>query len=610
MAFSPYSTIVERLAEHAANTPDQLAFQFLENGETETASLNFAALERCAQAVAGELLARTRPGQLGLMFQPGLGFIASFFGCLMAGRVAVPLYPPKRREECAHLRQILQAAGAGLVLCDAPSAALLTRFAGPDEPPLPLLVLDWLDDAHQVAARAAQLRAPAVRSEDIAFLQFTSGSTGQPKGVIISHANIMANQQWIRRAFGHDQTTRVLGWLPFYHDMGLLGTVMQPVFLGRPCVLMPPMAFIQKPLRWLQAIAKYRITTSGGPNFGYELCIKAAAAAAAASGVTVTMLPPPEKMDLSCWHLAFSGAEPVRAETLARFAETFGPWGFSAGAFYPCYGMAETTLLLTGIEQQGAAPLVARLDAGALEAGQACDWPADSDEVVGSADAADSARSAAPDTQARRMRQVVCCGQTGDGHRVVIVDPDSLAILPENRVGEIWASGPSVAQGYWHNADATHQSFRATHPAYPGQSFLRTGDLGFMRGGNLFVTGRLKTLLIINGRKYYPHDIEASVITLHPAFRAQAAVFSDEQTLPPRIVLVQEVYAHLAKKLDVRQLRQQILGHVLGQHGVKLDEVVLTPDRIPQTSSGKTRHAECCRLLRNGQFSTLGQNPA
>ncbi len=577
MDLNPKPTIVDMLRDHAGKTPGQLAFQFLANGETETTSVTFAALERRTMAIAAELQERKLGPRVVLMFQPGLSFVATFFGCLAAGLVAVPVYPPKRREECAHLRNILQAAEASLLVCDPPSAALLARFVQAGEAPMqPVpMVIDWQEDESAVAERAASFRPPDVQADDTAFLQFTSGSTGQPKGVIISHANIMANQQVIQRAFGHDASTKVLGWLPFYHDMGLLGILMQPVYLGRPCVLMPPAAFIQKPLRWLKAIAKYGISTSGGPNFAYELCVKS---------ISDEQLQAHPELDLSSWQLAFSGAEPVRAETLARFAAKFAAYGFSSRAFYPCYGMAETTLLLTGIEKQ-ASPQVATLDAQALETGHARD--------------ANSNAS---------IRHAVSCGRVWGEHGVVIIDPDSGAALPENAVGEIWASGPSVAQGYWNRPQATRENFQLTHPNYPGRHFLRTGDLGFLREGNLYVTGRLKTLLIVNGKKYYPHDIEATVTPLHPAFRSQTAIFSDEDRVPPRIILVQEVYTHLAKKIDLGNTIKQIQSHVLGQHGIKLDEVILTSDRIPVTSSGKTRHAECRHTWRKGQLRIIGDN--
>lgn len=569
----PATNIVDVLWEHADRRAAATSFVFLSNGESEKGRFSFGDLERHAAAIAAELQQRRLAGErVVLMFQPGLDFIAAFFGCLAAGAIAVPVYPPRRGHECTHVLQIAHAAGARLVLSDEATLHFLARFAEAWRGAPPVEVFRWLAERSEVEARAQAARYERLDPDGVAFLQFTSGSTGAPKGVMVSHANILANQRAIREGFRHGEDTTVLGWLPFYHDMGLVGIVMQPVFLGRPCVLMPPAAFIQKPLRWLKAIARYRATTSGGPNFGYQLCVDA---------ISEGDLEQCEGLDLSAWRLAFAGAEPVRASTLERFAGKFAAKGFDERAFYPCYGLAETTLMLTG-PQPGRSARRLRVDSQALIEGRFAD----------------------PDGP--QATQLVSCGRTWGGDEVVVVDPQSRAPLPEGRVGEVWATGPSITHGYWADAAATAEHYGASSPAYPGKRFLRTGDLGFLREGELYITGRLKSLLLIHGRNYYPHDIEATVASLSPAFRPQAAVFADDDLEPKQIVLVQEVYRHWAKKLDVGETLQRIRRRVFAAHGINVDRIVLTTSRIPMTTSGKVRRSACREAWRSGLLVPLG----
>jgi acyl-CoA synthetase (AMP-forming)/AMP-acid ligase II len=571
------ASLIDILAAHAQARADQTSFVFLPNGEAEDGRLTFSELDRRVRAVAASLAPQWRARRAVLMFQPGLDFIVAFFGCLAAGVLAVPVYPPRRAEECAPSLAILAAARADVILADAATQATLARLAAHWTPAQPALVLDWLDDAQQVGSRAAAFAAAPPRREDLAFLQFTSGSIGRPKGVMVTHGNILANQDVIRQGFRHDaERTTVVGWLPFYHDMGLVGNIMQPLYLGRPCVLMPPAAFIQRPIRWLKAIARHGATTSGGPNFAYELCVGA---------IDADDLAAAGPLDLSGWRVAFAGAEPVRADTLERFAAKFRDFGFSQDAFYPCYGMAETTLMLTGPDR-ARAPRVAALDSGALGDGRAAD------------------------AQGGNATRVVSCGRPWAGHELAIVDPAGGARLPEGRIGEIWARGASVAAGYADAPEATREQFGATLADAPGEGpWLRTGDLGFLREGELYVTGRLKSLLIVNGRNYYPSDIEDTSCALHAAFRPRAAVFADGDDAQ-RIVLVQEVYPHLAKKLDPDAMVKLVRRGVLARHGIRIAEVVLTTARIPVTTSGKIRRGECREAWRAGRLAPIRREPA
>ncbi|MFL6623512.1 MAG: fatty acyl-AMP ligase [Sulfurifustis sp.] len=560
-------SIVDLLREHASRRGEETSFVFLANGETEHGRISFLQLERRVQAVANLLVQRGLRGErVALLFQPGLDFIAAFFGCLAAGAVAVPVSPPRHPDECNHATGIVHAAGAQLILADAATAAYLgTRLQRAWQCTVPLEVLAWLAEPQEVARRADAAPLHTPRADDVAFLQFTSGSTGDPKGVVVTHSNILANQRAIQTGFRHGADTVVLGWLPFYHDMGLVGVVMQPVYLGRPCILMPPPMFVQKPLRWLKAISRYGVTTSGGPNFGYELCLNAI------SDADLDACP---DLDLRSWTLAFTGAEPVRASTLENFGKRFARIGFDARAFYPCYGLAEATLMLTGVERSR--PRIDRLDAAALRQGRAIE----------------AANGAA--------MSVVSCGRVWGDELVVVVDTVTRLPVPECTVGEIWASGPSVARGYWNHPQATAEQFEATSPAYPGRRFLRTGDLGFMRDGELFITGRLKELIIVNGRNYFPQDIEATVSGMHPAFRPIAAVFADDELDERRIVLLQAVYPNLANRIDWADVAQQVVRKVIEAHGLRLSEVFFTTSRLPVTTSGKIRRRACRDAWRAG----------
>jgi myxalamid-type polyketide synthase MxaB len=564
------TTITDVLRRHAATRGEQTAFVYLPDGEHETERLDFFHLERRASAVASELERRRMRGErVVLMFSSGLEFISAFFGCLAAGSIAVPMCPPRRAEALDHTANIVRAAGASLVLTDAITQAHLSRRVGEAwASGLPVEDLSWLADAREVEARIA-VASEAPRAEDTAFLQFTSGSTGTPKGVVVTHANILANQRAIQRGFRHGEDTVVVSWLPFHHDMGLVGMVMQPVYLGRPCVLMPPEMFIQKPLRWLKALARYRGTTSGGPNFGYQRCL---------DGIGESDMSALIGLDLRAWTVAFAGAEPVRAECLQRFARTFAGTGFDAHAFYPCYGLAEATLMVTGVES-GRPLRIEQLDSKALGGGRAVEGTAGSSTCL------------------------VSCGRSWGEDRVVIADPDTGRALPENVVGEIWVIGPSVANGYFQLERETAETFGATSADYPGQRFLRTGDLGFVRDGELFIAGRSKDLLIINGRNHYPQDIESTVAALHPAFRSPGAVFADDDVEARRIVLVQDVYPHRLKTLDIEATTDLIVRRVGAVHELRLNEVFFTTSRLPTTTSGKIRRRACRDAWRAGRLT-------
>ena len=572
-----FSTLVDLLRYRALHQPGQLAFTFLQDGETASISLTYQELDRQARAIAAELQSLGVSGERALLlYPPGLEFIAAFFGCLYAGVVAVPAYPPQSNRPMPRLQAILADSQATVVLT---TTQLLVngsrRFAhAPD-----LEVLRWLVTDSVAGGLEDSWQETAVTSDTLAFLQYTSGSTAAPKGVMVSHGNLLHNERMIQQAFGHTEQSIVVGWLPLYHDMGLIGNVLQPLYLGRPCILMSPVAFLQKPFRWLMAISRYRATTSGGPNFAYDLCVR--------------KITPEQRatLDLSRWEVAFTGAETVRAETLERFAAAFEPCGFRREAFYPCYGMAETTLIVSG-GLKGAVPVIKTVQGGALEQNHAV--PASGGEAG--------------------ARTLVGCGKSLQEQQIAIANPETLSRCEPDEIGEIWVSGPSVAQGYWNRPEETEQTFNAYLADTYGGPFLRTGDLGFLQDGELFVTGRLKDLIIIRGRNHYPQDIELTVEQSHPALQAGCgAAFAVEVEGEERLVVVASVERSYLRRLVVDEVVGAIRKAVSEQHELQVYAVLLLKTgSIPKTSSGKIQHHACRSGFLDKSLNVVGdwiENP-
>jgi acyl-CoA synthetase (AMP-forming)/AMP-acid ligase II len=559
------TTAIELLRSRAASEAGGRGYTFLEQDGSEE-RLSFAGLDERARSIAAVLQEGTRPGDRALLlYPPGLDFISAFFGCLYAGLVAVPAFPPQSSRMLPRLATMARDASPAVALTTFPLLQRL-EMARAEMPELEVLRCLATEEISLGAADA--WRDPGIDGESLALLQYTSGSTALPKGVMVTHGNLLHNQEMIRQAFGTTGDSVVVGWLPLYHDMGLIGNVLQPLTVGAPCVLMSPLSFLQQPFRWLQAISLFGGTTSGGPNFAYELCVR--------------KIQPMqrEQLDLSSWRVAFNGAEPVRSETLDRFTSAFAPCGFRREAFYPCYGLAEATLFVAGGEL-GRAPTVARIDAPALESGEAV--PAGDQDV----------------------RELVGCGTTRMGQRLLIVDPESARVRPEGRVGEIWVSGPSVARGYWGHPDLTRQEFQARVDGDVEGTFLRTGDLGFLRDGELFVTGRLKDLIILRGRNLYPQDVELTVERSHPALRAGcAAAFAVDVEGEERLVVVQEVDRGFQG--DPWELVSAIRKAVSENHEAALHAVeLIQAGTIPKTSSGKIQRRACRALFLKGELEPI-----
>jgi amino acid adenylation domain-containing protein len=573
-------TFVEVLKRRAAAQGERVAYSFLPDGETEELRLTYGELDERARSIASLL---TSGGTLSservlLLYGPGLDYIAAFFGCLYAGAVAVPAYPPRLNRNLHRLQTVVRDSGASVALT---STSVLSRLK-PFLAELPELArLRWLDTSEVEAVKSGEWRAPAIREGQLAMLQYTSGSTGKPKGVMLSHANLMHNSRLMRAAFQYTSESRCVSWLPVYHDMGLIGGLLQPLYGGYPCVLMPPASFLQRPVRWLEAITRTRATISGGPNFAYELCLRRTGEAERS------------RLNLSSWQVAFNGAEPLRAETLKRFADFFHPSGFKHTAWFPCYGLAEATLMVTG-GPSGRGPIVKRVEAKALEHGRAVE-----------------AEEQRTPEQESNVRPLVSSGRVaGPQQQLRIVSPETMSECAEGEVGEVWTAGPSVAAGYWNRADETEETFGARLGAggagYLGP-YLRTGDLGFIAGGELFITGRAKDLIIIRGANHYPQDIEWTVAASHRALRAGgAAAFAIESQGEERLVIVQEMEPRA--RAELREVFESIRQAVAEEHEVDIYAIALVKaGSVPKTTSGKVQRGACRDAYLSGELELAGQ---
>ncbi|MCW7539725.1 fatty acyl-AMP ligase [Aquabacterium sp. A7-Y] len=573
-------SLVELLQLRARLQPSDTAFVFLADGESESGRLSYAELDRQARAIGARLQALGAGGERALLvYHSGLDYICGFFGCLYASMTAVPCYPPRGNQNLQRLHAIVADADASVGLS---TAALLQGVLGRAEAEGRLSELQWISSDTLGQAPPGAWQQPELDGHSLAFLQYTSGSTGSPKGVMLTHGNLLHNERMIRACFGNGDATVVGGWLPLFHDMGLIGNVLQPVYLGVPCILMPPAAFLQKPLRWLQMISRWGVTTSGGPDFAYDLCVRK---------ISDTQR---EELDLSRWDLAFSGAEPVRADTLERFAARFAPQGFRPQAFYPCYGLAEATLLVTAGAKQ-VTPRCLAVENAALARGEVRPLPA-----------ADARAGPGMD---RESSTLVGCGHAWLGQSVQVVDPQSRLPCGENQVGEIWVAGPSVAQGYWRREEASREVFGAQLAGSGQGPYLRTGDLGFLHAGELFVHGRMKDLIIVRGQNHAPEDIERTATRVHPELGASGcAAFSVEEQGAQRLVIVREAERNARHGLDIERISGDIREAVAAEHGLQVHRVVIArPAGLPKTSSGKVQRFLCRQLYLAGGFAPPGR---
>ncbi|MGB8387235.1 fatty acyl-AMP ligase, partial [Mycobacterium sp.] len=566
-------TLVGQLQQRAARYRDKLAFTYSRDGEEkEVSRLSYQELDAHARQIASTLQRLGAAGERVLVLcPPGLDFVAGLFGCLYAGAVAVPMHPPVRDHLVPRVEAIIADAQPGFALSTTeiqarikatvdglvrgrPLRWALTDTAGDDRPWVP----------------------PDIDGGAVAMVQYTSGSTATPKGVVLSHGNLAHNLETIRRTWksGFDTNANGVFWLPPYHDMGLIGGILETLYVGGTSALMPPGAFIKRPMRWLEAMSRHHALITAAPNFSYDLCVE---------------LSTPEEraaLDLSNWSIAMCGAEPVRSATLQGFAEAFAPAGFRPEAFYPVYGLAEATLLVSG-GSDAPVPLVRHIDRIALRERRVAE--------------------VAPENPSAST--LVGCGQPQGGQQVVIVDPETRRPCGADEVGEIWIAGPSVAQGYWQKPEQTEAAFSA-HLAGTGDGpFLRTGDLGFLQSGELFVTGRRKDLIIIRGSNHYPEDIELTVQACHPALlRGRGAVFSivPGPAATEQLVVVHEVSHQQLGEAELNEIVDAIRTAITEHHEVQVDAVILLePLRIPTTSSGKIQRSACRQQFLDGRLEAV-----
>ena len=565
------ATLVDLLRMRAATQGDDLAYQFVSSSDDRIESMTFGQLDEKARAIAVRLRHMNMAGQRALLLLPvSLDYVAAFFGCLYSGVIAVPGYPPRPKRPSPRILAIAEDCDAQLALTSGDQLQRMRKWSSESAP---LGDLKWLavDDCQIDAADA--WRRPTVTRDSLAFLQYTSGSTDDCNGVMVSHGNLIHNLAMIRHGFQVNPEGMGVSWLPMYHDMGLIGGVLEPMFVGGPATLISPVAFLQRPTFWLETISRYRGTISGGPNFAYELCVEK---------VTDEQR---SKLDLSSWETAYCGAEPIRQETLRRFAETFESCGFRPDVFYPCFGLAESTLMVSGGLGAGK-PVSVAVDKRELE----------EHRVVLATDCTEEKYT------------LIACGRGLLDQELAIIDPSTLTRCQPNLVGEIWVRGPSVARGYWSRPEETEKTFQAYTSDTEGGPFLRTGDLGFIHQDQLFVTGRLKDLIIIRGRNHYPQDVERTVLQCQPGMRAGCgAAFSVEIDDREQLVIVQEVERGFPKT-DLVPAAENVCRAVSNSHGVRPREVLfLRCLSIPMTSSGKIRRRACRQAYLDGTLKVVGK---
>jgi 8-amino-7-oxononanoate synthase len=572
--FSPPETnFVDRLRYWKDAKANDLALRFLQDGESKEFCLTYSELDERARAIAAKLTSMNMRGQRALLlYHSGLDFVEAFMGCHYAGVVPVPAFPPRRNRNMGRIDAISRDAQAALALTSSDALERIDRATLTDSPSLQRAT--WLATDTVSSELASDWVHPKLNPQDIALIQYTSGSTGTPKGVVLTQFNVMANCKMITEAFQVTTDDRAVSWLPLYHDMGLIGGIINPIFLGCSVTLLSPLAMLTKPIRWLRAVSNYRASVTGGPNFAYSLCVER---------ISEDMC---EGLDLSYLKLAFNGAEPVRADVMERFTRKFAPYGFSHKAHYPCYGMAETTLLVTGADPHKE-PLLVDFVASDLEQYRV--------------------REAAPGAKVP-TRRLVGCGRTVGEEEVIIVDHETCTLANPDAIGEIWIHSPSVGLGYWKKPQETAEVFQATLVDDPNQTpFLRTGDLGFFYRGELFVSGRLKDMIIVHGVNRYPQDIEATVEQCSEHLKpAGAAAFAFERDEKELLAVVCEVERQ--HDVDWQAVIQSVRSAVTAEHELPPDVVILVrSSSIPKTSSGKIQRTACRKYFEEGSLLVVAQ---
>lgn len=569
-------TIPEIIQARAILTPERIAYIYLKDGEEDKDVITYKELDKSARIIAQRLLEINAKGERALMlYHPGTDFIKALYGCFYAGVIAVPAYAPRKNRSLDRIKTLVVDSGATIVLCVTEIHNLFERsFSDFEE----LKSMQWVPTDQCLTTEPEMIELALPLPTDIALLQYTSGSTGLPKGVMVTHQNIIRNLEFIRQCFSLRPESVSVSWLPSFHDMGLIDGVIGPCYNGFIGVLMPPVAFIQKPVRWLKAIMKYKGTHGGAPNFAYDLCVE---------GVQFEER---QNLDLSSMETLYCGAEPIRKDTIDRFIKTYSEYGFRANAMFPCYGMAETTLIIAGPEALRG-PVYLNVSASALEMNKIV--PVNENE--------------------HDSRYLAGVGYSWIDTDVKIVNPDTLELTKQDEVGEIWISGSIVTAGYWNKEEVTLNTFHARIKDNSGneghRNYLRTGDLGFFHNGELYITGRLKDMVILQGKNLYPQDIEFIVEKSHPAMRANAsAAFSIEKDNTEKLVIVAEVERSWIRDLNTEEVCDAIRNNIAEEFEQEVYAIqLLRTASILKTSSGKIQRKACQKAFLSGTLEVVGE---
>ncbi|MET9489740.1 fatty acyl-AMP ligase [Nocardia sp. NPDC006630] len=547
------STLADILVSRAAEQPGRVGYTFID-GRGEREVEDYALLLDRVVGLAARLQEVSAPGdRILLLCPPSLDMIHAFLACLLTRRIAVPLYVPTSQRHSETVAAITRDSGAIAVVAPQSVASVARDLLGwPDEK-----IID--STATERGTSLQLLDTPVPAADDVAYLQYTSGSTGSPKGVVVRHRNLMHNLECQRRALGHNESTSAVHWLPPSHDMGMILGILSPLYVGYPVTLMSPLTFLRHPLIWLREISENTNTTAGGPNLAYGICAERVSRAEA------------EQLDLSHWDIAFVGAEPVNPIILRTFADKFAGSGFRPESFFPGYGLAEATLYVSG-GPSGSGLRTCSFASEELEKGFVVEKP--------------------------NGRELVDYGPVRAG-AAAMIDPRTLRRSGPGRVGEIWLSGESVTAGYWNKPEESERTFSAQIENESGTPYLRTGDLGFMVDGHLFICGRLKEVMIINGRNLFPQDIEWTIESTHAELRrGGCAALSIEIDGEERLVVLQEVEEELAD--DMAALEESIKSAVSREHGVSLYRVIFVgKGKVLKTTSGKIRRSHLRHLYAN-----------
>jgi acyl-CoA synthetase (AMP-forming)/AMP-acid ligase II len=541
---------------HAERIPDALAYTYLVDGENQQVSITFGELDRRARAFAATLQKISKPGDRALLLYPSsLEFVVAFLGCLYAGVISAPSTVPHLKRSTPRLKLMMDDAKARIACTTQPVYEKINVLLA-DNPEFN--DIQWIISETVPESAAVEWEKPDFQPDDIAFLQYTSGSTSSPKGVMITSFNLLRTVEDIVIGADFDDQSTLVSWLPIFHDMGLVYGLLTPLYVGRPCYLMSPVSFLEKPIRWLQAISKNHATHTAAPNFAYDVCTRKVSEEEKST------------LDLSALKFVVNAAEPVRLETMQEFAAAFKKSGFRYESFTPSYGLAEATVKVSS-KKMNQTPSYCSLDINEIERNR-ISFVAD---------------------QHPNSYKVVGCGWSGIDADIKIVNFETGKPCASNEIGEIWIHSDSVAQGYWQNPEASKETFQARITGYNGGPFLRTGDMGFIHEGELYIAGRIKDMIIIQGKNYYPQDIELTVERCHNAIRPSCgAAFAITDGETEKLIIVQEVKREYRKSGDLPEVANKVRMAVAKNHGLRVNAIsLIMPSTIEKTTSGKIQRS-------------------